>query len=61
VRRRSRSRSATTGQPRASRSPTPTSCCRTLNPEHLLGGRMAIRRELAIAAVQGLADRLGSG
>src|SRR4051812_41295974 len=33
----------------------------TLNPEHLLGGRMAIRRELAVEAVQGLADRLGLG
>jgi N-methylhydantoinase A len=33
----------------------------TLNPEHLLGGRMPIRRALAIEAVQGLADRLGLG
>jgi N-methylhydantoinase A len=33
----------------------------TLNPEHLLGGRMAIRRALAVEAVQGLADRLGLG
>jgi len=33
----------------------------TLNPEHLLGGRMAIRRALALEAIQGLADRLGLG
>jgi len=33
----------------------------TLNPEHLLGGRMAIKRGLAVAAVQGLADRLELG
>jgi N-methylhydantoinase A len=33
----------------------------TLNPEHLLGGRMAIRRALAVEAIQGLADRLGLG
>jgi len=33
----------------------------TLNPEHLLGGRMAIKRGLAVAAVQGLADRLKLG
>jgi N-methylhydantoinase A len=32
-----------------------------LNPEYLLGGRMAIRRELAVEAVQGLADRLKLG
>jgi N-methylhydantoinase A len=33
----------------------------TLNPEHLLGGRMPIRRELAVETVQGLADRLKLG
>jgi N-methylhydantoinase A len=32
-----------------------------LNPDHLLGGRMPIRRDLAVAAVQALADRLGLG
>jgi N-methylhydantoinase A len=32
-----------------------------LNPEHLLGGRMPIRRALAVEAVQGLADRLKLG
>ncbi|MBS0525450.1 MAG: hydantoinase/oxoprolinase family protein [Proteobacteria bacterium] len=32
-----------------------------LNPEHLLGGRMKIRRTLAVEAVQGLADRLKLG
>jgi N-methylhydantoinase A len=32
-----------------------------LNPEHLLGGRMKIRRALAVEAVQGLADRLKLG
>lgn len=31
----------------------------TLNPTHLLGGRMAIDRELAKAAIARLADRLG--
>jgi N-methylhydantoinase A len=34
---------------------------RILNPEHLLGGRMKIRRALAVEAVQGLADRLKLG
>jgi N-methylhydantoinase A len=33
----------------------------TLNPEHLLGGRMPIKRNLAVAAVQSLADRLKLG
>jgi N-methylhydantoinase A len=32
-----------------------------LNPEHLLGGRMTIRRALAVEAVQDLADRLKLG
>jgi N-methylhydantoinase A len=31
----------------------------TLNPEFLLGGRMAVRHDLAVAAVAGLAERLG--
>ena len=31
----------------------------TLNPTHLLGGRMAVRQDLARAAIAGLADRLG--
>ncbi len=33
----------------------------TLNPTHLLGGRMAVRQDLAQAAVQRLADQLGLG
>ncbi|UYN97112.1 MAG: hydantoinase/oxoprolinase family protein [Enhydrobacter sp.] len=33
----------------------------TLNPEHLLGGRMAIRRELAEAAIRRLGERLRLG
>ena len=33
----------------------------TLNPTHLLGGRMAVRQDLAHAAVQHLADQLGMG
>lgn len=33
----------------------------TLNPTHLLGGRMAIDRELARRAIAGLADQLGLG
>jgi N-methylhydantoinase A len=33
----------------------------TLNPTHLLGGRMKIRRDLAVAAVGKLAERLGLG
>ena len=33
----------------------------TLNPEHLLGGRMKIRRDLAERAVGRLAERLGLG
>ena len=33
----------------------------TLNPEHLLGGRMRIRQDLARAAIGGLADKLGLG
>jgi N-methylhydantoinase A len=33
----------------------------TLNPEYLLGGRMAIRRDLAVDAVGRLAERLGMG
>ncbi|MBO1073937.1 hydantoinase/oxoprolinase family protein [Roseomonas marmotae] len=33
----------------------------TLNPTHLLGGRMAIRQDLARAAIQRLADQLGLG
>jgi N-methylhydantoinase A len=33
----------------------------TLNPEHLLGGRMKIRRELAERAVGRLAEKLGLG
>ncbi|MBX3501227.1 MAG: hydantoinase/oxoprolinase family protein [Alphaproteobacteria bacterium] len=33
----------------------------TLNPEHLLGGRMKIRQDLARAAIGRLADRLGLG
>jgi N-methylhydantoinase A len=31
----------------------------TLNPTHLLGGRMPVRQDLARAAIAGLADRLG--
>jgi len=31
----------------------------TLNPSHLLGGRMAVRRDLAEAAIARLAERLG--
>ncbi len=31
----------------------------TLNPTHLLGGRMAVRRDLARDAIAGLAERLG--
>jgi N-methylhydantoinase A len=33
----------------------------TLNPSFLLGGRMPVRHDLALAAVAGLADRLGLG
>jgi N-methylhydantoinase A len=33
----------------------------TLNPTHLLGGRMAIRQDLSKAAIQRLADQLGLG
>jgi N-methylhydantoinase A len=33
----------------------------TLNPTHLLGGRMAVRQDLARAAVGRLAERLGMG
>jgi N-methylhydantoinase A len=33
----------------------------TLNPQHLLGGRMTIRRDLAVQAVGKLAERLGLG
>lgn len=33
----------------------------TLNPVEILGGRMKVRRDLAIAAVQHLADQLGLG
>jgi N-methylhydantoinase A len=33
----------------------------TLNPQHLLGGRMKIRRDLAEQAIAGLAGRLGLG
>ena len=33
----------------------------TLNPVEILGGRMKVRRDLAVAAVQRLADRLGLG
>jgi N-methylhydantoinase A len=33
----------------------------TLNPEHLLGGRMKIRQDLARQAIARLADRLGLG
>ncbi len=33
----------------------------TLNPTHLLGGRMPVRQDLARAAVGRLADRLGMG
>ncbi|MBM3647209.1 MAG: hydantoinase/oxoprolinase family protein [Alphaproteobacteria bacterium] len=33
----------------------------TLNPEHLLGGRMTIRQDLAAQAIGRLADRLGLG
>jgi N-methylhydantoinase A len=31
----------------------------TLNPTHLLGGRMAVRQDLARAAIAGLAEKLG--
>lgn len=33
----------------------------TLNPTHLLAGRMAIRRDLSLAAIERLAKRLGLG
>ena len=33
----------------------------TLNPTHLLGGRMAVRQDLARAAIARLADKLGMG
>jgi N-methylhydantoinase A len=33
----------------------------TLNPTHLLGGRMAVRQDLARAAIARLADQLGMG
>jgi len=33
----------------------------TLNPTHLLGGRMAVRQDLATAAIAGLAGKLGLG
>jgi N-methylhydantoinase A len=33
----------------------------TLNPVEILGGRMKVRRDLAVASVQRLADRLGLG
>ena len=33
----------------------------TLHPTHLLGGRMPIRRDLALAAIEPLARRLGMG
>ncbi len=33
----------------------------TLNPTHLLGGRMAIRQDLSKAAIQRVADKLGLG
>ena len=33
----------------------------TLNPTHLLGGRMAIRQDLSKAAIQRVADQLGLG
>jgi N-methylhydantoinase A len=33
----------------------------TLNPTHLLGGRMAVRQDLARQAIGGLAERLGLG
>lgn len=32
-----------------------------LNPTHLLGGRMAVRRDLAVEAITAMADRLGLG
>jgi N-methylhydantoinase A len=32
-----------------------------LNPEFLLGGRMAVRHDLALTAIEGLADTLGLG
>ncbi|HEY0418810.1 MAG TPA: hydantoinase/oxoprolinase family protein, partial [Acetobacteraceae bacterium] len=32
---------------------------RTLNPDYLLGGRMAVRRDLSLAAIGRLAERLG--
>jgi N-methylhydantoinase A len=34
---------------------------RTLNPVHLLGGRMAVRQDLAKAAIGRLADQIGMG
>lgn len=34
---------------------------RTLNPVEILGGRMKIRRDLAVEAIQRLADQLGMG
>ena len=47
---------------RGSTEPTVTDAnvvLQTLNPTHLLGGRMAVRQDLARAAIAGLADRLG--
>jgi N-methylhydantoinase A len=47
---------------RGNREPTVTDAnvvLQTLNPTHLLGGRMQVRQDLARAAIQGLADRLG--
>ncbi len=47
---------------KGNREPTVTDAnvvLQTLNPTHLLGGRMAVRQDLAKQAIAGLADRLG--
>ncbi|MFD2238254.1 hydantoinase/oxoprolinase family protein [Aureimonas populi] len=49
---------------RGSTEPTVTDAnivLQTLNPVEILGGRMKVRRDLAVEAVQRLADRLGLG
>ena len=47
---------------RGGRAPTVTDAnivLQTLNPEAILGGRMKVRRDLAVSAIQTLADKLG--
>ncbi len=53
-------RSATTRAPRT-RHHRRNVVLQTLNPTHLLGGRMAVRQDLAKAAIGKLADKLGLG